>query len=107
MKPFYRFSLNLNTGEVKRVTIDDYEFRWGVREGESYYKFKLGSTYYYAYLDQFDRLTNNRIYSWSDDMENAKQLIAKSLLSRIERLKNESAKYMHALDNLRSRDCSK
>jgi len=109
MKPLYRFSLNIDTGEIKRNVIKDYDFienrPWtsGYKE-ESYYRFRLNGTYFYAYIKDFDHYVNRRVYSWNDDIESAKQIIAKSLLDNIEQLEAKARRCTHTLNMMRGRE---
>ncbi len=82
MRPFYRFTLDTETGEVKRLKITDYEQgRPTPYSTNIYYRYRT-THFCYAYSTDFETFKNNRVYSWNDDIEKAKLIIAQSLLAK-------------------------
>lgn len=82
-KTLYRFYVDDN-GQVKREETKDYSFienkNWnsGVKQ-QSYYRYKKNGTFYYAYVGDFDRYVNKRVYSWNPDIDSARGIIRSAI----------------------------
>lgn len=107
MKPLYRYTLNQETGKVEKEVIREYvfientHFSYGYKN-QSYYRHKQLGSYRYAYMDDFDKYKNNRVYSWSDDLENVRYIIARSLQDRIESLEQQTLRSKELLERMRA-----
>jgi len=107
LKPLYRYSLNQDTGTVEKEVIKEYSFFENTNfssgyKNQSYYRHKQYGSYRYAYLDDFENYKNNRVYSWSDDIENAKYIISRSLTERIESLEEQTRRTKSLLERMRA-----
>ena len=107
MKPLYRYTLNQETGKVEKEVIREYVFIENTHfssgyKNQSYYRHKQLGSYRYAYMDDFDKYKNNRVYSWSGDLENVRYIIARSLQDRIESLEEQTLRSKKLLERMKA-----
>ena len=83
-KTLYCFKLNKETGEVKRIEINNYASgMWNNKK--QWFRFRSESVIYYAYSQDFDRFKNDRVYSFNDDMNHAIEIMYQTLMEKSEK----------------------
>lgn len=88
----YCFKLNKNTGDIDKIEITDYEAgSW--TGNKRFYRFKLKSNTFYAFEKELNKFKNDRVYSFSGDMDHAISIITQALITKRDKADKEYQKY--------------
>lgn len=99
MKPFYRFTIDMETGKIRKLVIDNYTEHHNSK-GYGYYRY-VTSHYCFADPKDFGRCKNHRVYLWEDDEEKAKRLIEGYFFGKIDLLEKQADKYRNIIKLMR------
>lgn len=100
-KKLYCFKLNTETGEIKRIEISDY-VSGKFTTNKKYLRYKYKGAECFAYSDEFDRFKNNHVYSYDGNINNAVQIIYKSLMGKRDKEYKEYKKHYDLMCNIAS-----
>ena len=100
MKPIYRFGLNTEDGTIEIREINDYEYI-NVPYNRSYYKYRGKSQWNYANEKNFDKMSNNAVYSFNPSEEHAKEIMRGALLDKRYELVDKLSKVEDLLRNIK------
>lgn len=95
MKTLYCYKLNDNTGEIQRIEISDY-----VELTNSYRWERPGGYVEYIYKKDLDKVKNNKVYSFDDNMDNCVDMIYRSLSEKKDKADRELNKYQTVMRQL-------
>lgn len=96
----YCFRLHKDTGEIEKREITEYSKRiWANRR--EYFKYQRKGNIYFAYKEDFDRCKNDRVYSFDDDAEKAKEIILKALEVKCVKARNDLSYYSGIVERIK------
>lgn len=100
MNPLYCFRLHKDTGEIEKREITEYSKRmWDNRR--EYFKYQRKGNIYFAYREDFDRYKNDRVYSFDDDAEKAKEIILRALEVKCVKAQNDLSFYSGIIERIK------
>lgn len=87
-RPLYCFKLMEKTGEIQKLEITDYEeltnsYRWE----------QTGGYIEYIYKKDMNKVKNNKVYSFDDNIENCVEMIYRSLSEKKDKADKDLQKY--------------
>ena len=94
-KTLYCFKLIEQTGEVRKLEITDYE-----ELNNSYRWEQTGGYIEYIYKKDLDKVKNNKVYSFDDNMDNCVDMIYRSLSEKKDKADRELNKYQTVMRQL-------
>lgn len=94
-KTLYCYKLNDNTGEIQRIEISDY-----VELTNSYRWERPGGYVEYIYKKDLDKVKNNKIYSFDDNMDSCVVMIYRSISEKKEKADKDLRKYQAVMHQL-------
>ena len=95
----YCFKLNKETGEIRKIEITNYASgMWNNKK--QWFRFRLESVVYYAYSQDFDRFKNDRMYSFSGNMQHAVGIIYQTLMEKRDKEYKDYKKHYDLMCNI-------
>lgn len=102
--PLYCFKLDEFTGEITRIVIENFHTVHPSKyiPDRVNYTFRIGKTTYDVHGSNIDKFINWKVYSFTDDIDKAKNIMYESLKARYIKAEMECTRFADAVVKLRS-----
>ena len=98
-KTLYRYRFNVEDGSINVLQIDDYEVIHGMR-----YRFRYKNIMQYVYMRNLDKVNNYSYYTFTPDLDIARQKIDEYLSEKIKATEKELDKWKSIRNKLNKGD---
>ena len=101
--PLYCFKLDEFTGEITRIVIENFHTVHPSKyiPDRVNYTFRIGKTTYDVHGSNIDKFINWKVYSFTDDIDKAKNIMFEDIKMRYFKAERDAERYATVLVNLK------